>query len=479
MIPLRRLDPYRLLIDPGDDRLIPATLYLPEGFNPEAGAVKQLADVTTIDPDGIALATPDIHVGYGVPIGSVFASERFISPAAVGYDVNCGMRLLTTPLCAEEVDVAALAQSIRRDIPLGEGMSNITVEKRSLEILLQRGVAGLAAVAQRERELAPLCDPADQAADGQHIEDGGSMKGDLSAVPPRALERGRSQLGTLGGGNHFIELQRLVRIDDAELASAWGLFEGQLVIMLHSGSRGLGHEIGGHFMKSAQAHCARRKLRTPSRDLAYLPLDSDEGRGYLGAMLAAANFAFINRQVMAELVRRNLRHALGEDLPLPTLYDVPHNIAKFELVGRRRLCIHRKGATRAYPPSLMAGTLFSATGQPVLIPGSMGTASYVLVGVESGRESLFSVNHGAGRLMSRTAAAGVVKRGRVLRPGQITDREFQASMRGVHLICADRAHIKEEAPGAYKDIDAVIETVVGAGLARSVARMVPLAVLKG
>jgi tRNA-splicing ligase RtcB (3'-phosphate/5'-hydroxy nucleic acid ligase) len=251
------------------------------------------------------------------------------------------------------------------------------------------------------------------------------------------------------------------------------------VIMLHSGSRGFGHEVGGHFMKLAQTYCSRERLVTPSRDLAYLPLDSTEGKAYLGAMQAAANFAFINRQIMAALVRRNLRHTHGASLPIPTLYDVPHNIAKFERVGRRELCVHRKGATRAFPASLMRGTPFAETGQPVLIPGSMGTASYVLAGVESGAESLFSVNHGAGRVMSRTAAAGVVKRGRVIKQAQITDAQFKESMKGVHLICADHAHIKEEAPAAYKDIDAVIDTVVGAGLARVVARLVPLAVLKG
>ena len=478
-ISLQRIDPYRLRLEPEGQRLIPATVYLPEGFVPETDAVRQLADVTTIDESAVALATPDIHVGYGVPIGSVFASERFVSPAAVGYDVNCGMRLLTTPLVAAAVDFVELAASIRRDIPLGEGMSNISVSARSLERLVAGGVPALAELVGEEAELARAFSADDFADDCQRIEDGGAMRGEVGGATDRAIERGRSQLGTLGGGNHFIELQRVERIDDAELAEAWGLFPGQLVVMLHSGSRGFGHEIGGHHMKAAQTYCSRHQLPTPSRDLAYLPLDSDEGKAYLAAMRAAANFAFLNRQLMANLVRRNLRHTYGPELAVPTLYDVPHNIAKFERVGRRELCVHRKGATRAYPGALMQGTPYATTGQPVLIPGSMGTASYVLAGVDSGAESLYSVNHGAGRLMSRTAAAGVVKRGKVVRPGQITDAQFKESMKGVHLICADRAHIKEEAPAAYKDIDAVIETVVGAGLARSVARLIPLAVLKG
>ena len=311
------------------------------------------------------------------------------------------------------------------------------------------------------------------------------MKGDPAAVPEKAKNRGRDQLATLGGGNHFIEIQRVERVDDAGIARAWGLWEGQLVVMLHSGSRGFGHEVGGQFMKLAVEVAKRHGLALRDRELAYMPLEAREAQAYLGAMACAANFAFANRQLMAQLVRRNLRHAFAPDLAVKTVYDVPHNIAKFEFVAGgpkgegRRMCVHRKGATRAFPPARMAGSPYAETGQPVLIPGSMGTASYVLAGIESGAESLFSVNHGAGRLMSRTAAAGVIRRGRVVKPGRITDAQFRKSMEGVHLICADRLAIKEEAPDVYKDIDIVIDTVVGAGLATCVARLVPLAVLKG
>ena len=472
------MDPFRLRLDPGGDRLVPATIYLPEGFTAEDGAVRQLADATTIDDQSVVLATPDIHHGYGVPIGSVFASERYVSPAAVGYDVNCGMRMVTTPVPAAEADVVTLANSIRRDIPLGEGRSNLAVSAKSMARLARRGVPELARVARKETDLLRALDPDELEQDCAAIEDSGAMAGDPDAVPGRAIQRGRTQLGTLGGGNHFIELQRVQRIDDPQLARAWGLFKGQLVVMLHSGSRGFGHEVGGHFMKAALAYCQRHGLRVPSRDLAYFPIETAEGQAYIGAMAAAANFAFINRQLMAGLVRRNLRHHLG-DVALPTLYDVPHNIAKFEKRARQRLCVHRKGATRAYPGKLMRGSPFEQTGQPVLIPGSMGTASYLLAGVDSGAESLYSVNHGAGRLMSRKAASGVIKRGRVVRQGRVSDKEFKQSMQGIHLICASPAHIKEEAPQVYKDIDLVIDTVVGAGLAKSVARMVPLAVLKG
>ncbi len=476
---LRRVDDYRLRLDPGGDRLVPATVYLPKGFSVESGAIRQLADATTIDPDSVVLATPDIHHGYGVPIGSVFASNRYVSPAAVGYDVNCGMRLVSTPAVAADVDVAGIADSIRRDIPLGQGKANIAVGDRSLARLVRGGVPALLDELNREPNLGRAAEADDVEADCLRIEEGGAMKGAPAAVPRKAMARGRGQLATLGGGNHFIELQRVARIDDEELAEAWGLFRGQLVVMLHSGSRGFGHEVGGHFMKAALQHCKRQGLHLPSRDLAYFERDSADGKAYLGAMAAAANYAFLNRQLMAGLVRRNLRHLLGDDAALPTVYDVPHNIAKEEQVGQRRMCVHRKGATRAFPGRLMKGTPFADTGQPVLIPGSMGTASYLLAGVPSGAESLYSVNHGAGRLMSRKAACGVIKKGRVVRPGKVSEKDFKRAMRGIHLVCADRAHIREEAPQAYKDIDLVIDTVVGAGLAKSVARMVPLAVLKG
>jgi tRNA-splicing ligase RtcB len=476
---LKRIDPYRLRLEPGGRRLVPATVYLPEEAEVERGAVKQLADATTIDGQAVVLATPDIHQGYGVPIGSVFGSERFVSPAAVGYDINCGMRLLSTPLAAAEADVVQLAGSIRRDIPLGEGRTNLAVSPKTLEYLVEQGVPGLARAAEREPELARAVDPEDLAWDLERIEDGGAMQGDAGALPRRAIGRGQGQLATLGGGNHFIELQRVQRLDDPDLARRWGLFQGQLVVMLHSGSRGFGHEVGGHYMREAHNFCTREGLPMPSRDLAYLPLSSGPGESFLGAMAAAANYAFLNRQLMAGLVRRNLRYLLGQDLELPTIYDVPHNIAKFESHDGRRLCVHRKGATRAFPAARMRETPFADTGQPVLIPGSMGTASYLLVGADSGAESLHSVNHGAGRVLSRKAAAGVVRRGRVVRPGKISDKDFKQAMRGVHLICANKNQIKEEAPQAYKDIDQVIDTVVGAGLARVVARMVPLAVLKG
>jgi tRNA-splicing ligase RtcB len=348
---------------------------------------------------------------------------------------------------------------------------------------LSRGVPAVGMLAPHNSRFAEAFRSDELAADLLRIEDGGSLAAESECIPEAAAARGRVQFGTLGGGNHFIELERVDRIFDEPLAAAWGLRPGQLVVMIHSGSRGLGHEVGGQFMKLALAQNEKCGDVLPSRQLMYLSLQSKEGRQYHEAMKCAANFAYANRQVMATLVRHNLRHTLGE-IEMPLVYDVAHNIAKFEMVDGQRLCVHRKGATRAFPPSLMQGTPFAETGQPVLIPGSMGTASYLLSGVESGRRSLYSVNHGAGRTMSRTEAAGPRRRGKGRRgaperEGAISDDDFRRAMDGVYLVCEDKSRIKEEAPQAYKDIEVVIDTVVGAGLANRVARFVPLAVLKG
>ena len=456
-----------------------ALVYASEAIQVEPEALRQLCNATTLDPDAIVIATPDIHIGFGVPIGCVFATPNLISPCAVGYDINCGMRLLTTPFAQHEVDVKKLADSIRRDIPLGEGKANIGVSPAQFDQVLARGVRATHEVAQGNPRAAACFDPRETEADLACIEDAGSMEGNPDDVGTRAKDRGRTQLGSLGGGNHFIEIQVVRDIYDGERAKAFGLHTGQITLMIHSGSRGLGHQVADDFMKAARTWDEKHGIELPDRELAYFPIESREGTRYRGAMHAAANFAFVNRQVMAMLVRRNIRHYYGADTPLPTVYDVPHNIAKFEEHNQRTYCVHRKGATRAFPAELMQGSLFSATGQPVLIPGSMGTASYVLAGVPSGHESLFSVNHGAGRIMSRTAASGIGRGGRKHGEAAISDDAFRASMDGIYLLCEDRTSIKEEAPGAYKNIDDVIAVVAGAGLAQPVARMFPLAVLKG
>jgi tRNA-splicing ligase RtcB len=400
----------------------------------------------------------------------------------VGYDINCGMRLLTTPLRKEEVDVKQLAQSIHRDIPLGEGKKNIRLSSDDFAALLEGGVRALFEVTHGGHRVWEFWDDDEERPSLDKIEAKGSMEGNPAAVSKRAAERGMSQLGTLGGGNHFIEIQEVESIYDKDIAKRFNIFEGQVVVMIHSGSRGLGHQVGDEYMKLARSWDDSHGGGQPNNNLCFLPIDSKEGQNYISAMHSAANFAFANRHLMAALVKHNLRHCYG-DIPVTLVYDVAHNIAKFERHSGKNLLVHRKGATRAFDADRMKDTVFAGLGQPVLIPGSMGTASYLLIGIPGGERSLFSVNHGAGRMMSRTQAAG--KRGGRRRQGKkkreaaISDEQFRRSMEGIHLICEDRGSIKEEAPAAYKDIDVVIQTVTGADLAKAVARMVPLAVLKG
>ena len=455
-----------------------ATLYTSDRLPLEPESLRQLKDACRVPSVRQVLATPDIHVGYGVPIGCVIATESVVIPAAVGYDINCGMRVLRTGCAANRVDTALLARSIRRDIPLGEGKHNILMDRQEFMAVLTRGVPALYSVKRRDHAVWDYLDPGREARELSRIEVQGSMEGDPGALSQRAVERGQNQLGTLGGGNHFIELQEVVAIGDAAIAETWELFEGQLLVMIHSGSRGFGHQVGEEYM--ALARSRRYDEPHPSPELCYMPVDSKDGKRYLGAMHAGANLAFANRHLMAALVRKNLLyHYPG--LKLELLYDVPHNMAKLEEHGGVKLWIHRKGATRAFSGCRMRGTPFEKTGQPVLIPGSMGSFSYLLAGISENEKALCSTNHGAGRRMSRTAAAGKVRRrdGKLLRPGLISDDEFRSAMEGITLICEDRQTIKEEAPQAYKDIDAVIEVVAGAGLARVVAKMRPLAVLKG
>ena len=473
---VKRIDKNRLHVPATGRMRVDAIIYASEAIRLEEDAVRQLKDGASLPSVQKIVATPDIHVGYGVPIGSVMGLGDVVVPAAVGYDINCGMRLMTTPLRQGELDPAELARSIRRDIPLGEGKKNLRLSIDDLDVLLARGVRGLDEIAGTTGRVWEARNVEEEQEDIRHIEDFGSMPGNPDAVSRRGRERGKDQLGTLGGGNHFIEIQRVERIDDAKLAERWGLRRDQLCVMIHSGSRGLGHQVGGDYMKLA---ANINGDRSPDPHLAWLSADSKEGRDYIGAMYAAANFAFVNRQIMTVLVRRDLRHMAG-DVPLPIIYDVPHNMAKLEEHDGQKVWVHRKGATRAFPPERMKGTPFEDVGQPVLIPGSMGTASYVLVGSSGSKETYYSVNHGAGRTMSRTQARGKRNRqGKVIRTAAISDEDFTKAMEGITLIAESRYAVKEEAPQAYKDIDEVIRVVADAGLARVVARLVPLAVLKG
>ncbi len=485
----KRVGDYHMVLHRQGRMQVEAHLFISKILPIEAQALEQLMDAASLPGVEHVVATADIHVGFGVPIGAVVASAQFISPAAVGYDINCGMRLITTPWTSADVDVALLARQVRSAIPLGEGKSNLRLKPKQLDRVLEEGVGALLGVMRAD--IPELHDPSlwdyvdleEEKTVMNVLEGRGSLLGDPGAVSFRAKERGMSQLGTLGGGNHFIEFQRIDRIDDPVAARAWGLALDQLVIMIHSGSRGLGHEIGGHYMKMASKYHQERHTTGRLKALAGFPIDSREAKAYLGAMRAGANYAFANRQAMAVFVKAVIRR-LFADTTFTTVYDVAHNLASIEQHAGKRLVVHRKGATRAFPGRLMHDTPFEDLGQPVLIPGSMGTSSYILRGVETGSKSLYSTNHGAGRVMSRTAALGRSarrgkKRSRTEGGGGISDAQFRESMQGIVLLCENYRSIKEEAPAAYKDIELVIQSVVGAELAAPVARMKPVAVLKG
>ncbi len=421
------------------------------------------------------LVMPDAHQGYGPPIGGVVPTrypDGVISPGAVGYDINCGVRLMASDLLAEEVqkEVDNLISALFRNIPsgVGKGGGIRRVSEREMDEVLRKGAAWAVKAGYGRPE------------DLERLEEGGAMPGaDPSAVSQRAKQRGRPQLGTLGSGNHFIEIQEVEEIYDEKVAQAFGLFEGQLVIQIHSGSRGLGHQVCSDYVRELQKAVQKYNIKLPDRQLVCAPLDSPEGQRYFGAMVAAANYAWANRQCMAHLARRSFEEVLAgkvRSFDLHTVYDVAHNIAKIEehvVDGKKmKLCVHRKGATRAFGPGHPAvSPVYRAVGQPVLVPGDMGTASYVLVGTSEALEESFGTScHGAGRVMSRKAAKKKIH-------GGTLRRELES--RGIHVRAGSMAGLAEEAPDAYKDIDAVIEVVDGAGLARKVARLQPLAVMKG
>lgn len=471
-----RIDPFRLRMQRTGQMVTDAMVFASENIKIEPDALRQLCDAASLPPARKVLATADIHVGFGIPIGAVLGLENAIMPPAVGYDINCGMRLLCSPFSRGQIDTDNIADSIARDVPLGEGMANLALDRDAIEIVIRQGVAAVPTLAQKTKHRAwEAFDPDQFADDIRRIEENGRMPAETAAVPKMAIQKGSNQLGTLGGGNHFIEIQYVQKIFDDSTAKFFGLFENQIVVMIHSGSRRFGYEVADEYMNVA---AGRPEMAERKKMLSFLPSDSPQGKNYIAAMGAAANFAFTNRHIMALLVRRCFNRMFGPT-PMPMVYDVAHNMAKLETHEGATLWVHRKGATRAFGASRMAQTPFEKIGQPIITPGSMGTASYLLVGTGSSGESLCSVNHGAGRVMSRTAALGKSRRGKTVSQALITDEQFKRSMRGIKLITGNRRRIKEEAPGAYKDIDEVVRIITECGWAKPVARMVPLAVLKG
>ncbi|MBI3947714.1 MAG: RtcB family protein [Armatimonadetes bacterium] len=407
-----------------------------------------------VDP---VIAMPDIHQGYGCPVGGVVAvrtSDGVISPGVTGYDINCGVRLLGTAAEADAVRerLGPLMDLLFTRIPSGVGgRGPIHLSEGDMAAVLQKGAAWAVARGHGRKE------------DLARIEEGGTAAdADPDAVTPRAKQRGRDELGTLGSGNHFIEAQRVERILNPDEAERAGVFEGQLCFMVHSGSRGLGHQTCTDYVSTCRRAMPKYGITLPDQELACAPFQSSEGQDYYGAMRAATNFAFANRQVIAHAIREAWDRVMADlvkDRRVETVYEVGHNVATLFQRDGEQLLVHRKGAARTEP------------GKPLIIPGSMGTASYLLIGTEKAeREAYGTCAHGAGRVMSRSQAKKQVE-GHALRD--------QLEQEGILARTKSYSGLAEEAPFAYKDVDAVIRVVDTVGLARPVARLVPLGVVKG
>jgi len=439
-------------------------------------APEQVANVASLPGIvGHSLAMPDIHWGYGFPIGGVAATDPehdgVISPGGVGYDINCGVRLIRTNLAAKQVRdrLEELVNVLFRIVPTGVGRGGkYKFDHSQLRQIITRGAAWAIEQGYGQPE------------DRECTEGGGYLEGaDPDALSHRAYQRGVDQCGTLGSGNHFLELQFVDKVYEPAIAEAWGLTEGQVTVMIHSGSRGLGYQVCDDAIRELRNAPARYGIDLPDRQLVCAPVHSKEGQKYLAAMRGAANFAWANRQMLTHLTRKALMEffrASKQELGLELIYDVAHNIAKMETYpvdGRQRmLCVHRKGATRAFPAGHQElPARYRQTGQPVLIPGDMGRYSFVLVGQQGAMEQTFgSTCHGAGRMLSRKAAIQAAK-------GRSISKELR--QHGIVAKARDRQGLDEEQPDAYKDVSDVVDAVEGAGLSRKVCRLHPLGVIKG
>ncbi len=479
-IKLRRIKPFVWEIPPEGGMRVPGRIYASEELMADIRGDQSLEQVRNVAclPGivGWSLAMPDIHWGYGFPIGGVAATRAgsgAISPGGVGYDINCGVRLARSELKAAELDEEGrrrLLDRLYEAVPSGVGATGAirTLSPRDVRDLLVRGAAW--AVEQGFGTEADLA----------HTEETGCLAGaDPDAVSERARERGRAQVGTLGSGNHFLEVQRVARIFDERTADAFGLFEDQVVVMIHSGSRGLGYQVCDDYLKRIRPRARDYGYELPDDQLAAAPLDSPEGWAYLAAMRCAANYAWCNRQVMLHKVRETFQQILAmgpRDLGMRLVYDVCHNIAKVEVhqvEGReQQVCVHRKGATRAFPPGHPeVPVAYRESGQPVLVPGSMGNHSYVCVGAPGAMAETFgSTCHGAGRRMSR-AQARKDSRGR--------DLMREMAELGVIVRATGMRTVAEEMAHAYKDVADVVRVMEEAGISRRVAELRPIGVVKG
>jgi tRNA-splicing ligase RtcB len=477
-ISLKELDQNHWLIPRSGNMRVPGMIFssrqMIKGLLKDQ-SLAQVANVASLP--GIvkqSLAMPDIHWGYGFPIGGVAAfdtEEGIVSPGGVGYDINCGCRLMTTSLKLDQVKpgIKELISALFKNIPAGVGTKGpVHLTKKDEARVAEEGAAW--AIKQGFG----------QSDDLERTEDHGALQGaDPLTLSERAVKRGLDQLGTLGSGNHFLEVQVVDHIFDEKVARMFNLHEGQITVFIHSGSRGFGHQICDDFLKEMGREAHINNLQLPDRQLACAPINSDLGRRYLSAMACAANYAWANRQILMHLAFETFLSALSispRDLGMRLLYDVCHNIAKMEahkLDGQdRSLCVHRKGATRSLPPGHpLLPNIFQKTGQPVLIPGDMGTFSYVLAGAQGAMEQSFGSScHGAGRLLSRSMAIKTAK-------GRSIYRELED--KGIFVQSRGRETLKEEMPEAYKNVSQVVDVVHETGLATKVARLRPLGAIKG
>ncbi|HOW58115.1 MAG TPA: RtcB family protein [Candidatus Omnitrophota bacterium] len=480
-IPLIKLDDQRWEIPVSYKKgmRVPGLVFADEKSLPKIRtdqSLEQVANVAFLP--GIvkhSLAMPDIHWGYGFPIGGVAATDPeqggVISPGGVGYDINCGVRLLRTNLTEADVRprLRELVGALFSKIPCGVGQSGeINLGKKEIRQMVREGSGWAVRHGYGSAE------------DLSCTEAGGCLDGaDPDAVSERAYQRGMDQLGTLGSGNHFLEVQVVDQILDAALASKFGLETGQVTVMIHSGSRGFGYQICEDSLDATRHALTKYKITVPDIQLACAPVHSPEGKQYLAAMRCAANFAWANRQCLMVLTKQVFEHFFQRsptDLGMDLIYDVAHNIAKFEqftINGKTKvLCVHRKGATRAFAPgNSELPEQYQDTGQPVIIPGDMGRNSYLLVGTQQAMEETFGTCcHGAGRAMSRTAALKAAH-------GSSIRKELEA--RGIIVMARGEKGIAEEQPAAYKDVNQVVDVVSRAGLAKKVVRMRPIGVIKG
>jgi len=489
--PLERLDDYRYKIPSSyrsDMRREGILFSSPRMLDQllEDQACEQVANVATLPGlAGPSMAMPDVHWGYGFPIGGVAATlldeGGVISPGGVGFDINCGVRLLSTNLDTTDIlpCVKEITDELFRNVPSGVGSrARIKVDSGQLEEILLSGARWAVSEGYGEER------------DLERMEEMGAMEEALpEKVSDKAKQRGMPQVGSLGGGNHFIEVQRVDEIFDPGAAKVMGVHRpGQIMVMIHTGSRGLGYQVCQDQVRSLESHyhggngsytSQKFGITIPDRQLVAAPLDSRESDSYLGAMRSAANYAWANRQLITHWARESFHNVLGADFPdlrLDMVYDIAHNIAKIEehVVdgSRRKVCVHRKGATRAFGPGHQdIPSVYSGVGQPVLIPGDMGTASYLLLGTDKAMELTFgSTCHGAGRVLSRSRAI------KNFSPQSVIN---SLKKNGIHVRAASPKVVSEEAPGAYKNIDHVIEVAHGSGISRKVARMTPIAVVKG